>query len=147
MDSDSDSHRLARVGRSPGAPAVPARASVVIGFGSPADDSGVTRLDLNEILVRNPQATFLMRIAGSAMREAGIDADDLVVIDRSIVPTHGHVVIAVVEDEFVCRSLSRHGHELRLCAADARVADIVLRDDVELEIWGVVTATIKSLPV
>lgn len=146
MDS-ADSHRLARVGRGPGAPAAPARASVVIGFGSPADDSGVTRLDLNDILVRNPQATFLMRIAGSAMRDAGIDAGDLVVIDRSIVPAHGHVVIAVVEGEFVCRRLSRHGRELRLCAADAQVADIVLRADAEPEIWGVVTSAIKSLTV
>ena len=147
MDEDSDSHRVARAGRSPAAPSVAPRASVVIGFGSPSDDSGITRLDLNDILIRNQQATFLMRIAGSAMRDAGIDAEDIVVVDRSIVPSHGHVVVAVVEREFVCRRLSKQGHELRLCAADATVADIVPHEDIELEIWGVVTTAIKSLPV
>lgn len=147
MDGDPDAPRVARAGRSAQTPAAAARASVVIGFGSPADDSGVTRLDLNDILVRNPQATFLMRIAGSAMRDAGIDAGDLVVIDRSVVAAHGHVVVAVVEREFVCRRLSRHGDELRLCAADPAVADIVARRDDDVEIWGVVTTAIKSLPV
>jgi DNA polymerase V len=147
MDGDLDAPRFARAGRSAEAPATPARASVVIGFGSPADDSGVTRLDLNDILVRNPQATFLMRVAGSAMGEAGIDAGDLVVIDRSVVAAHGHVVIAVVEREFVCRRLARQGDEVRLCAADPTVADIVAREDAEFEIWGVVTTAIKSLPV
>ena len=147
MDDDPDASRIARAGRNPDAPAAPARASVVIGFGSPADDSGVTRLDLNDILVRNPQATFLMRVAGSAMRDAGIDAGDLVVIDRAIVPAHGHVVIAVVEREFVCRRLNRQGQEVRLCAADPAVADILVGEDADVEIWGVVTTAIKSLPV
>ena len=147
MDEESDSHRLARAGRNPTAPTAPARASVVIGFGSPADDSGVTRLDLNDILIRNQQATFLMRIAGSAMRDAGIDAEDIVIVDRSIAPSHGHVVIAVVEREFVCRRLSRRGPELRLCATEAGIADIVPREGADLEIWGVVTTIIKSLPV
>ena len=70
-----------RVGRDPGANPGCTRASVAIGFGSPAGDTGVTRLDLNDILVRHPQATFLMRISGEAMREVGIDSGDLVLID------------------------------------------------------------------
>jgi DNA polymerase V len=90
------------------------RASVAIGFGSPSGDTGVTRLDLNDILVRHPLATFMMRIAGHAMRERGIDDGDLVLVDRAISPAHGHVVIAVVEDEFVCRQLSRQGASMLL---------------------------------
>lgn len=65
----------------------------------------MTRLDLNDILIRNPQASFLMRVAGTSMRDAGIDDGDLVLIDRAVTPANGHVVIAVVEQEFVCRQL------------------------------------------
>jgi DNA polymerase V len=93
--------KLVRVGRDPGATAGSTRASVAIGFGSPAGDTGVTRLDLNDILVPHPQATFLMRVAGDAMHEFGIDGGNLVLIDRAIAPSHGHVVIAVVDEEFV----------------------------------------------
>jgi DNA polymerase V len=135
-----------RVGRNAIDAARAARASVAIGLGSPANDSGVTRLDLNDILVRNPQATFLMRVAGDSMRDAGIDDGDLVLIDRAVAPSHGHIVIAVVEQEFVCLRLVKQG-ELRLRAADPAVADIVLAEGEGLEIWGVVTTAIKSLPV
>jgi len=120
---------------------------VAIGFGSPAGDTGVTRLDLNDILVRHPQATFLMRIAGDAMREAGIADGDLVLIDRAIAPGHGHVVIAVVGDEFVCRRLCRQGDGLRLQAPQAGCADIVLREGDGFQVWGVVTQVIRAMPV
>lgn len=147
MQDDPSLHDGARVGRNVGDAAPTARASVAIGFGSPANDSGVTRLDLNDILVKNPQATFLMRVAGDSMRNAGIDDGDLVLIDRAVAPSHGHVVIAVVEQEFVCRRLVKRPGELRLCAADPAVADIVPAEGEGLEIWGVVTTAIKSLPV
>jgi DNA polymerase V len=127
--------------------AEPKRASVSIGFGSPADDTGVTRLDLNELYVKHAQATFLMRVAGDAMRDAGIDDGDVVLVDRAIAPAHGHVVIAVVGDEFVCRRLVRHGSDLRLEAAGSDSAAIVPRDGVEFQLWGVVTNAIKSMPV
>ena len=122
------------------------RASVAIGFGSPSGDTGVTRLDLNDILIRHPQATFLMRVAGDAMREAGIDSGDLVLVDRAIPPTHGHVVIAVVDEEFVCRRLCRQGHDIRLQTTQPGCADIVAGEGMDLQLWGVVTQVIKSLP-
>ena len=114
-----------RVGRDSTTDRAPARSSVAIGFGSPADDTGVTRLDLNDILIKHPQATFLMRVAGDAMREAGIDSGDVVLVDRAITPAHGHVVIAVVEDEFVCRRLFKQGVDIRLQATALASADIV----------------------
>jgi DNA polymerase V len=122
------------------------RASVAIGFGSPSGDTGVTRLDLNDILIRHPQATFLMRVAGDAMREAGIDSGDLVLVDRAIPPTHGHVVIAVVDEEFVCRRLCRQGNDIRLQATQPGCADVVAGEGMDLQFWGVVTQVIKSLP-
>jgi DNA polymerase V len=81
------------------------------------------------------------------MREIGIESGDLVRADRAIAPTHGQVVIAVVEDEFVCRRLSKKGHDLRLQAAGAGRADIVAGEGNELQLWGVVTQVIKSMPV
>jgi DNA polymerase V len=137
----------AQVGRDPSSSSNATRASVAIGFGSPSGDSGVGRLDLNDILVRHPQATFLMRIAGDAMREAGIDSGDLVLIDRAIAPSTGHVVIAVVGDEFVCRRLIKQGGELRLSAAQAGTADIIAGDSEVFQVWGVVTQVIKTMPV
>lgn len=138
---------LIRVGQDPDVSGASTRASVAIGFGSPAGDTGVTRLDLNDILVPHPQATFLMRVAGNAMHEFGIDGGDLVLIDRAIPPSHGHVVIAVVDEEFVCRQLCKQGGELRLQATLAGCADILAREGEEFQIWGVVTQVIKSMPV
>ena len=146
MNSTELPASIARLERDPTTGQAPARSRVAIGFGSPADDTGVTRLDLNDILVKNPQATFLMRVTGDAMREAGIDDGDIVLIDRAITPAHGHVVIAVVDDEFYCRRLHTHGDEVRLRAAAPAMADIVPRDGQELQIWGVVTNAIKAMP-
>jgi DNA polymerase V len=123
------------------------RTSVAFSFGSPADDSGVGRIDLNDILVRHAQATFVMRVAGSSMRDAGIDDGDLVLVDRAIAPAHDHVVIAIVDDGFVCRRLVRRAQDVRLRAADASVPDLVIDEGSALQVWGVVTHAIKSLPV
>lgn len=144
---DSKPANVVRVGREHGSSAGMTRASVAIGFGSPSGDSGVTRLDLNDILIKHPQATFLMRVAGDAMREIGIDAGDLVLVDRAITPAHGHVVIAVVDDEFLCRQLCRQGNGVRLQSTNAGGPDIVAGEGTELALWGVVTQVIKSMPV
>ena len=131
----------------PVAPASTPRARVALSFGSPAGESGVTRLDLNEILIRNPQAAFLVRIAGSAMREAGIDDGDLALIDRSLDAVHGQVVIAVRHDEFLCRRLCRRGEALGLQAADPEVADIWPGEGDAFDIWGVVTHVVRPVAV
>lgn len=143
---EPDASEFAQVSRDARSKAASARASVAIGFGSPAGDSGVQRLDLNDILVRHPQATFLMRAKGEAMREIGIDTGDLLLIDRALAPSHGHVVIAVVDDELVCRRLCLQGKLLRLQATQPGCPDIVAGDDAELQLWGVVTQVIKSMP-
>lgn len=128
----------------PSAGATP-RSSVAISFGSPATESGVGRLDLSEILVRHPQAAFLMRIAGDSMREAGVCDGDLALVDRAASAAHGHVVIAIVDDEFVCRRLYRRGAEVRLQCAGGVLPDWVPGDGEELQIWGIVTHVIRPL--
>lgn len=127
------------------AAASPPRSSVAISFGSPATESGVARLDLNDILVSHPQAAFLMRIAGSSMRGAGVDDGDLALVDRARQASHGQVVVAIVDDEFVCRRLHHRGSDLRLQSADPACPDWVPTDGQDLQIWGVVTHVIRPL--
>ena len=74
--------------------------TVQAGFPSPAEDHALERVDLNKVLIRHPEATFLMRVRGPSMREAGIDDGDVVLVDRAIRASHGHVVVAVVDGEF-----------------------------------------------
>ena len=121
------------------------RSRVAISFGSPAGESSVTRLDLNEILIRNPQAAFLVRIAGSAMREAGIDDGDLALVDRALAASHGQVVIAVHQNEFLCRRLCRRDEAIGLQATDPDVPDIWAGEADNFDLWGVVTHVVKQV--
>jgi DNA polymerase V len=86
-----------------------------------------------------------MRAAGSAMREAGIDDGDVLLVDRALTPAHGNVVVAVVDGELVCRRLWKQGQAVRLQAANPDHAEIAVGGGEPLEIWGVVTTVIKSL--
>ena len=81
-----------------------AEASVRAGFPSPADDFRVKRIDLNDVLITHPQATYLLRVAGDSMRDAGIDEGDTLVVNRALKPAHGQIVVAVVDGEFTERA-------------------------------------------
>lgn len=119
---------------------------VAAGFPSPAEDSGSQRIDLMARLVKHPQATFIMRARGESMREAGIFDGDILLIDKAIAPRNGHVVIAVVDGDFVCKSLWMRAGRVKLKAANPCFPDIVAKDGQTIEVWGVVVATIKILP-
>lgn len=90
-----------------------------------------------------------MRAAGAAMQGAGIDDADVLLVDRAIQPAHGHIVVAVVDGELVCRRLWKQAGSTRLEVAftdnPATHADIVPDEGMPLEVWGVVTTVIKSL--
>lgn len=122
-------------------------ASVRAGFPSPAEDLGAKRIDLTAQLIKHPQATFMLRARGDSMRDAGIFDGDVLVVDRAITARSGHVVIAVVEGEFVCKTLSLRAGRIKLKAANPSYPDIVPKDSQTVEIWGVVIHAIKSLPV
>jgi DNA polymerase V len=115
------------------------------GFPSPAEDHVIERVDLNKVLIKHPQATFLMRVRGASMREAGIDDGDVVLVDRAIKASHGHVVVAVVDGEFTVKRLWKRGSNLKLQAANPTYPDIQPRDGQTIEVWGVVTTAIKSM--
>jgi DNA polymerase V len=113
------------------------------GFPSPADDFAVNRLDLTQVLVKHPQATYLLRVAGNSMREAGIDDGDTLVVDKAVKPRHGHVVVAVVDGEFTVKYLHQRAGSMRLKAANPTFPDIVPKEGQTIEVWGVVSSCIK----
>ena len=117
------------------------------GFPSPAEDHAIERVDLNKVLIKHPQATFLMRVRGDSMREAGIDDGDVVLVDRAIKATHGHVVVAVVDGEFTVKRLWQRGRNVKLQPANPTYPDILPRDGQTIEVWGVVTNAIKAMRV
>lgn len=146
-DDFADGMAVGRDGRAPG----PAPQRTSSAFGSPGADSTVRRLDLNDLLVRHNEATFMMRAEGGDMRGAGIDDGDLLVVDRALTATHGSVVVAIVNGERRCRRLEqpssgrRAPGTVRLVADHPEVAAIVIAQDTPLEVWGVVSYVIKAL--
>jgi len=120
------------------------------GFPSPADDYGEGRIDLNRELIPSPLSTFFMRVRGHAMRNEGIFDGDLLVIDRSLNPRIGCVVVAVFEGRFIVRRLCaqpNRPHALQLETSDGACAPIALNDGqhVGAELWGVVIHAVHHL--
>ena len=120
-------------------------ARVPAGFPSPAEDHVEGRLDLNEHLIRHPAATFFVRASGDSMLGAGIHPGDLLVVDRSLEPAHGKVVIAVVDNELTVKRLEVRDGRVRLLAENDRYPPIACAEGADLQIWGVVTSVVHSL--
>ena len=143
--------------------------SVVAGFPSPAEQYLEPPLDLNELLVKRPAATYFVRVEGDSMVGAGIRDGDLLVVDRSLRPADGDVIIASVDGDFTVKTLrlgngergtgngmrgngmrgngewgTGNGREIRLVAANPKYPDIVLKPGQELDYFGMVTACIHQ---
>jgi len=118
---------------------------VSAGFPSPADDYIEGRLDLNERLIKHPAATFFIRAAGDSMTGAGINHDDLLVVDRALEAAEGDVVIAVLEGELTVKRLRLVNGRRCLAPENARYKPLTMGEDAEVEIWGVVTYVIHEL--
>lgn len=120
---------------------------VTAGFPSPADDFTVKRIDLTEVLITHPQATFLLRVSGTSMQDAGIFDGDMLVVDKAIKPRHGHIVVAVVDGEFTVKYLHQRAGRTWLRAANPTFPDIRPKDGQTIEVWGVVSSCIKRFAV
>lgn len=118
--------------------------SVRAGFPSPARDSIDNELDFNELLIQHKASTYVLRAQGESMIEVGIHSGDLLVCDRAIQATHGSVVIAAVDGEFVVKLLMTKP-KLKLMSASKEHDDIILQPGQELEIFGVVTFVVKNM--
>lgn len=115
------------------------------GFPSPAEDYADRRLDINEYLVRNPVSTFFFSVQGDSMQGAEIFNGDILVVDRSIAPSHGHIVVAFLNGERLVKRLYRRGGRVALVAENAAYPPIELHEGAELVIWGVVVGKFKRI--
>ena len=118
---------------------------VAAGFPSPADDYVEKSLDLNELLVQKPAATFFVRAQGESMLGAGIHPNDILVMDSSLEPVPGKIVICALNGELTVKRLERGNGQWQLKAENQAYADIVIHEELEMVIWGVVTNVIHAL--
>ena len=118
---------------------------VAAGFPSPADDYLERQLDLNEYLISNRAATFFVRVSGDSMINAGIHDRDLLIVDRSIDPEIGHVVIAAVDGEMVVKRLHKTGNRLFLVPENPSFPALEIQGEMDLTVWGVVTYVIHAV--
>lgn len=115
------------------------------GFGAAADDYAERGIDLNEQLIRNKPATFFMKVRGEAMIRAGIFDGDMVIVDRSIKPVSGKIVIAVLNGDMLIRRLEHRLNKVRLLPETDRLSPIEVDPFAEFSIWGVVTYVIHRV--
>ena len=120
------------------------RTANATGFGAAADDYAERGIDLNEQLVRNKPATFFMRVRGDAMTGAGIFDGDVVIVDRSVKPASGKVVIATLNGEMLIRRLEKGFNKVRLLPETSKLAPIDVDAYAEFSVWGVVTYVIHA---
>lgn len=118
--------------------------SVHAGFPSPADDFIEEMIDLNQVLVQNPTATFLWRVVGDCMIDVKIFPGDVVVVDRSLQPKHRSIVLAMIEGEPTLKRLNRRGGVMVLHNENTKLPTFVVAEGTDVAIWGVVTATIRD---
>jgi len=112
---------------------------VPCGFPSPADDYVETSLDLNELVIAHPAATFYIRVSGDSMNQAGISPGDILVVDRALSPQHHDIVVALLDGEFTVKRLHRNGEITSLLPANPAYAPIRVTEAMQFQVWGVVT--------
>lgn len=115
--------------------------SVAAGFPSPADDYVEKSLDLNEYLIKKPSATYFARASGQSMNRLGIFDQDLLIVDRSIQPQHGQIVVVAVDGELVCKVLDLH--RSRLLSANPNYPPIPITDHMDTVVEGVVIHSVR----
>ena len=115
------------------------------GFPSPADDFKEQRLSLDDELIRNKEATFFARVSGQSMINAGLDDNDLLVIDRSLEPQHNKIAVCFIDGEFTVKRLRVETDGVWLQPENPNYKPIKVTDTNEFIIWGIVTNVIKKV--
>ncbi|RZM77776.1 translesion error-prone DNA polymerase V autoproteolytic subunit [Leptolyngbya iicbica LK] len=119
--------------------------TVPAGFPSPGEDYVEGPLDLNRYLVHHPAATFFVRVSGDSMVGAGIYPNDLLIVDRAITPTTGHIVIAVVNGDLTIKRLDISHGKVSLLPENPAYLPIHIDPAMSFDVWGVVTKAIHFL--
>ncbi|CAM2887237.1 Protein UmuD [Methylobacterium mesophilicum] len=113
------------------------------GFPSPADDFIEEEIDLQRLLIANRPATFLVRVAGDSMMLAKLFDGDLAVVDRSLTPRNGDIVVVDIDGERSFKVWRRQGPRISLSFANPRFPEFQLSPGAEVEVWGVVSGSIN----
>ena len=115
------------------------------GFPSPADDFKEVRISLDKELVKNQESTFYARVSGDSMLGAGIDDGDLLVIDKSLSPENGKIVVCFIDGEFTVKRIKKEKDRLYLMPENKKYNRTEIKEENELIIWGVVKYVIKKV--
>ncbi len=116
---------------------------VRVGWPSPADDYVERPIDLNEYLIKNPAATYFVRVSGDSMIDAYIGDGAILVVDRSVEPKHKSIVVAAINGSYACKRLLTKPKAC-LASENSKYAPIFIKENEELEIAGVVIAAINT---
>ena len=115
------------------------------GFPSPADDFKEARISLDEELITNKDATFFARVSGQSMIDAGLDDNDLLMIDRSIPPENNKIAVCFLDGEFTVKRLRIEKDEMWLQPENPNYPIIKITEENNFIIWGIVTNVIKGV--
>ena len=120
-------------------------AEISAGFPSPADDFKETRISLDEELITNKEATFFAKVNGQSMIGAGLDDNDLLVIDRSLEPENNKIAVCFLDGEFTVKRLKVKNGEVWLQPENPNYPIIKITEENDFVIWGIVTSVIKKV--
>jgi len=115
------------------------------GFPSPADDLVEKALDLNDLLIEHPAATFFVRVQGNSMQDAHILEGDVLIVDRAKEAATGSIVVAVLNGEFTVKRIEKKGSTVWLVPENKKFPPIEIRPEMEFQVWGVVTYVIHKI--
>ena len=118
---------------------------VTAGFPSPAEDYIEGKLDLNKHLIKHPAATFFVRVTGDSMVDAGIHPGDILIVDRAIEPADKKVVIAIIDGELTVKRIRMLKGKVFLVPENENYKSLKIEEEMNFEIWGVVTNVIHPL--
>ena len=118
---------------------------VSAGFPSPADDFNELRISLDKELVKNQESTFYARVNGNSMEGAGINDEDLLVIDRSLNPENNKIAVCFIDGEFTIKRIIKKNKKLLLRPENKNYNEIEINESNQLIVWGIVTYVIKKI--
>ena len=115
------------------------------GFPSPADDFKEIRISLDKELVKNKESTFYARVSGNSMEDAGLSDGDMIIIDKSLIPQNNKIAVCFLDGEFTIKRVVKRNNNLYLKPENKNYEEILISEDNELMIWGIVTYVVKCV--
>ncbi len=131
--------------KAPIIPVIMLGGAVQAGFPSPALDYMEDEISLDETLIKNKLATFLMGVQGDSMIEAHIPPGAWIVVDRSLTPNNMDIIVAILDADLTVKHLKKEGNRCWLLPANKKYQPIEVKEDMRFEVWGVVIHVIHSL--